>query len=82
MSASLPIDLVQHLFNLEHGKHLEAYCKQCGKYTDQVSVSYCDLPDLRSSELTKILGRFVDIVPGVGLFVGKPTVCRCRTLNR
>jgi ribosomal protein L44E len=79
---SLPGDFVAFLFNLDHGKRIYAYCKKCDEYTEQVVVSYSELPSLKGSDLEEIIGRFVDLIPGAGLFAGKPTVCRCKTLNR
>jgi hypothetical protein len=75
-------DVVNYLFNLDEGRHLERYCSTCNKITDQVAVSYSVLPPLRQHELEKVLGRVLDIVPGIRLVVGKPTACKCGVVNR
>jgi hypothetical protein len=79
---SLPSDLVNQFFNLEQGKRISKYCKKCRNYTEQVVVSYSDLPALYSGEFQRMVGRIMDVFPGPGLLIGRPSVCRCRTLNR
>jgi len=79
---SLSPDLVGVLFNLDQGRQVEQYCHMCGEVTTQVVVSYSQLTGSRR-ELGKIAGRLLDILPGVGLMLGKPMICHvCGTVNR
>lgn len=77
----LPADIVAHLFNLNQGKHIDRPCSACGKVTEQVVVSYSEVGQLRKLAVSRFLGRVLDFVPGTGILVGKPTVCRCGRLN-
>jgi hypothetical protein len=78
----LPTELISYLFNLDQGKHIDRVCVGCRQVTDQVIVSYSDLPVGRRRMLESIAGRIFDIVPGVRIFLGKPSVCRCGQLNK
>ncbi|MGA6165989.1 hypothetical protein [Amycolatopsis magusensis] len=78
----LPEKLVKRLFNLDHGEHIDKHCRKCDKITDQVAVSYGDMPTLRGNELERLIGRVIDIVPFAPVVGGKPTVCGCGTVNR
>jgi ribosomal protein L44E len=80
--ASLPEDLVSYIFNLDHGKCVYKYCNRCEDHTEQVVISYSDIPSLKRGEIERLVGRVLNIIPGVSLLAGKPTVCRCKTLNR
>ncbi len=80
---NLPEDFIQFLFNFDQGRHLDTYCSTCRKVTDQVVVSYRELPLSRQRELDRVLGGILDMIPGIPRFAfGKPTVCYCGTLNR
>lgn len=78
----LPDKVVSYLFNLERGEHHDRFCSSCGKVTDQVAVSFSDVPALRDHEAQRLAGRLLDFVPGISLFGGKPTVCSCGAVNR
>lgn len=83
----LPEDLIRRLFNLDQGMHVETRCKSCGKLTDQVVISYELLPILREAGVDlalmgPLIGRLMDIIPLMPILVGRPTVCRCGTVNR
>jgi hypothetical protein len=78
----VPEELVTYLFNFDQGKHLDTYCSSCRQITDQVVISYSQLPEGSADELAKFAGRLLDIIPGTRLFMGKPTICRCGTVNR
>lgn len=78
----LPEQLIRYLFNLDHGEHLDRYCRSCDKITDQVAVSYSEIPGLRENELERLIGRVIDIVPLAPVLGGKPTACGCGTVNR
>jgi len=78
----IPHDVIHFLFNVNQGKHMDAYCSKCEKITDQVVISYSQLSYLKRHEPERIMGRIFDIVPGMRFFLGKPTLCRCGTLNQ
>lgn len=78
----LPEKIVRHLFNLDHGEHVDRYCRTCDQMTDQISVSYSDIPGLRDNELERLIGRVIDIFPFAPIVGGKPTVCDCGAVNR
>lgn len=78
----IPRDVIEFLFNVNQGTHIDRRCAKCDKLTDQVVVSYSELSFLSLSEAEKIVGRFMDFIPGVRFFLGKPTLCRCGRLNR
>ena len=79
---NVPNDLVEYLFNINQGSHIDAYCSKEKMITDQVVISYSQLSQFSGHEPERIVGRIFDIVPGVRLFLGKPTLCRCGTVNR
>ena len=79
----IPEDLVKSLFNLNQGARLDAYCVKCNGVTNQVRISYSQLSIPQRNELMRIAGRVLDVVPGMRLFIGKPTLCpECKTVNR
>ncbi|MET9225742.1 hypothetical protein [Lentzea sp. NPDC003310] len=78
----LPEKLVRYVFNLDQGEHLDRPCRTCDAVTDQVAVSYSEMPGLRGNELERLIGRVFDIVPLAPVVGGKPTVCSCGTVNR
>jgi hypothetical protein len=78
----LPEKLVNYLFNLERGEPQQKFCRSCDKITPQVTISFSDTPLFRDNEVQRFAGRLLDIVPGMPLFTGKPTVCKCKTVNR
>lgn len=78
----LPEKLVKYLFNLDQGEHVDRFCRTCDKITDQVAVSYSEIPGLRDNELERLIGRVIDIFPLVPVFGGKPTACICGAVNR
>jgi hypothetical protein len=78
----IPEDLIRFLFNFDQGTKIQAYCGHCRTMTEQVSVSYSQLPPLHRHELEKVAGRFLDMVPVSRLFFGRPTYCSCGTVNR
>lgn len=78
----LPEKIVKYLFNLDHGAHVDRYCRTCDKITEQVAVSYSDIPALRGNGLERLVGRVIDIFPLAPVVGGKPTVCGCGVVNR
>lgn len=79
----IPGDLINYFFNLDQGATLDAYCVKCNAVTKQVRVSYSQLSIPPRNELMRIAGRVMDVVPGMRLFIGKPTLCpKCNTVNR
>lgn len=79
----VPEDLVKSLFNLNQGKRVDAYCTRCDAVTSQVRISYSQLSIPQRNELMRIVGRVLDVVPGMRLIIGKPTLCpQCKTVNR
>lgn len=78
----LPFELVAYLFNLDQGRHLDRPCTRCARVTDQVVISYGELPGSARGVLERVVGRTLDIVPGARLLAGKPTVCACGAVNR
>lgn len=80
--SKIPEKIVDHLFNLTHGTRVQRYCRNCQSVTEQVSVSYSDLAQLRNFEPFRLLGRTFDFVPGITVLGGRPTVCRCGVENR
>lgn len=78
----LPEKIVKYVFNLDAGEHLDRYCRKCNDITDQVAISFSELPELRDNELERFAGRLLDIIPLAPIFGGKPTACRCGTVNR
>jgi len=79
---NIPEDFVQFLFNFDQGRHVDAYCNTCRRITDQVIVSYRQLPLSRQQQLDRAIGGILDIIPGMRFVLGKPMVCSCGTLNR
>jgi hypothetical protein len=79
---SLPDKLVKRLFNLDQGERVDRFCRACGEITNQVAVSFSELPRLRENELERLAGRLLDVIPLVPVLGGKPTVCRCGAANR
>jgi hypothetical protein len=78
----IPEDVIEFLFNVNHGTHIDRYCQTEGSVTDQVVISYSQLGLLKRHEVERVVGRIMDVVPGTRFFLGKPTLCRCGTLNR
>lgn len=78
----LPTWIVNAVFNLDQGEHQEKYCRTCNQITDQVKISFSDLPGLREFEPERLVGRVLDFVPGIKLLAGRPSACRCGTVNR
>lgn len=78
----VPVDVIDYLFNVHQGTRIDRYCPTEGKITSQVVISYSQLWLFRHHEPEKVLGRILDVVPGMGFFLGKPTLCRCGTINR
>lgn len=78
----LPERLVKYLFNLDHGEHVHRYCRTCDRITEQVAVSYSDLPGLRDNAAERLVGRVIDIFPLAPVVGGKPAVCDCGAVNR
>jgi hypothetical protein len=81
---TLPADVIDYLFNVNEGKHIERQCggdSHRGALTDQVVVSYSDIAVFRTAGPFRFAGRLLDVLPGVPIFVGKPTVCRCGRIN-
>jgi hypothetical protein len=82
MIPDLPERVIELLFNLQPGAHEERYCRKCEELTDQVQVSFSDVPGLRDSEAERFVGRVLDYLPGIPLFGGRPTACKCGAVNR
>lgn len=80
--SELPQEVIDFFFNFNQGSHVDARCAKCKTLTDQVVVSYAQLPWFNHNDVDRVLGRVLDVVPAVRLFLGKPTLCRCGTLNR
>lgn len=79
----IPTSLAKSLVNLNQGEEVECYCRQCKDVTTQVRISYRELSLPRRSPFTRIVGGALDMIPGFGAVVGKPTLCRtCKTVNR
>ncbi|MFI9387550.1 hypothetical protein [Kutzneria sp. NPDC052558] len=82
MLPELPNQIINSLFNLDQGEHQEKYCRNCDRITEQVKISFSDLPGLRDYEVERLLGRVLDFVPGIKLLAGRPSACRCGAVNR
>ena len=81
--SDIPEHLIKALFNLNQGKRLDAYCTKCDAVTNQVVISYSQLSLPQRNEVIRIVGRVLDFVPAMRLFIGKPTLCpKCKTVNR
>jgi hypothetical protein len=78
----IPQDVIDFLFNVNQGTHIDMYCSNERKITDQVVISYSQLWLFKHHEIERVFGRVFDIIPGVRFFIGKPTLCRCGTINR
>lgn len=79
----VPEQLLKFIFNLGQGRHVDTICKKCNQVTDQVIISYELLPLLRDAGFDlALIGRLMDIVPFMPVLVGRPTICRCGTVNR
>jgi hypothetical protein len=79
----VPQEIIKSLFNLNQGERIDAYCIKCDAVSTQVRVSYSQLSIPQRNELMRITGRILDVVPGMRLFIGKPTICPiCKTVNR
>ena len=78
----LPEKVVKYLFNLDQGEHIDKYCRKCDQITDQVAMSFGEVPGMRDNEWERLLGRVLDIVPLFPVLGGKPTACTCGTVNR
>lgn len=77
-----PEDLINYVFNLDQGSHIYAHCDTCGKVTEQVIVSYNQLPSMRKQELKRVMGRLLDIIPFTRFVIGKAIFCgTCRTVK-
>lgn len=78
----VPDDVIDFLFNVNQGTHIDRYCPSEDKVTNQVVISYSQLWLLKHHEPERVVGRILDVVPGMRFFLGKPTLCRCGRLNR
>ncbi|MFT7867196.1 MULTISPECIES: hypothetical protein [Amycolatopsis] len=78
----IPDRIVKLVFNLDKGERVDRFCRACGEITNQVAVSFSDLPGLRENELERLAGRLLDVMPLIPVLGGKPTVCRCGAANR
>jgi len=79
LSSMIPEYLVRYLFNINQGAEIMAPCKECGKATKQVVISYEDLPALKK---LRPAGRAFDIFPLGPVILGRPSLCECGTVNR
>ncbi|WP_067538200.1 hypothetical protein [Nocardia crassostreae] len=68
---------VGHVVNLSPGEQHKRFCANCDKVTEQISISYSDVPALRNFAGRHFAGRLFDAIPGVPLVGGKPTQCDC-----
>jgi hypothetical protein len=78
----IPEDVIDYLFNVHEGASVDRYCSRENQITTQVAISYSELLIFSRHEPGKIVGRIMNMMPGAGFFLGKPTLCRCGTINR
>ncbi|UGT62487.1 hypothetical protein [Nocardia asteroides] len=81
MLGKWPDDIVNYIFNLKR-EEVQRYCRNCRTVTEQVAVSFSEIPMFRAGEPMRIVGRGIDFLPGITLLGGRPTLCRCGADNR